>query len=101
MKNHNIKNLRIFAFLEGVSFLTILFITMPLKYLFDVTLPNKIVGYVHGVLFVAYIILVLRAGNNFRWSKLIFFKALIASIIPFGTFWADKNIFQNSEQRKN
>ena len=43
---------RILAFIEGVSFLVILFITMPLKYVLEIPLPNKIFGMLHGVLFI-------------------------------------------------
>ena len=42
---------RVLAFAEGVSFLLILFITMPLKYLMDMPGPNKIIGMAHGIPF--------------------------------------------------
>ena len=86
--------LRILAFVEGVSFLLILFVTMPLKYLFDQPEPNKVIGMGHGVLFIAYCLLVLVVGINRGWSWKVIGLSLLASIIPFGTFWADKKYFR-------
>ena len=87
--------LRILAFVEGISFLLILFVTMPLKYVFSMPQPNKVSGMVHGLLFVLYIFAVIQVKieQNWGWKKLTL--ALLASIIPFGTFWADKKLFQN------
>lgn len=88
--------LRILAFAEGVSFLVILFITMPLKYYFDYPEANKVVGMAHGVLFVLYIFLVIQVGLEHNWKFKRMALAFLASIIPFGTFWADKHLFQAS-----
>ena len=89
--------LRILAFLEGTSFLLILFITMPLKYAYDMPEPNKMIGMVHGVLFIAYIVLVLQIKFHLDWGNKKTFLALLASIIPFGTFWADKKLFREEQ----
>lgn len=86
--------LRILAFVEGVSFLLILFVTMPLKYFFEQPEPNKIIGMSHGVLFIAYCLLVLIVGIKRDWSWKVIGLSLLASIIPFGTFWADKKYFR-------
>ena len=82
--------LRPIAFLEGVSFLVILFITMPLKYYFNQPEWNQHVGMAHGLLFMAYVILVLMAKFEQKWNAKITLLCLIASIIPFGTFYIDK-----------
>ncbi|MCT4665563.1 MAG: DUF3817 domain-containing protein [Flavobacteriales bacterium] len=82
------------GFLEGLSFLVILFITMPLKYIFDYKGANYYVGMVHGVLFILYILWVLIVGIERNWTKKAIFLSLLASIIPFGTFWADKKYFK-------
>jgi len=89
--------LRILAFIEGVSFLVILFITMPLKYAFSNPQPNKVFGMVHGVLFILYVLAVIQVKIERDWSFKKTFLALLASVIPFGTFWADKKLFQNVE----
>lgn len=85
--------LRIIAFFEGVSFLLILFVTMPLKYFFDTPEPNKFIGMSHGLLFVLYGLLVIQVWILESWEFKKGFLALLASIIPFGTFWADKKLF--------
>lgn len=85
-----LKILRPIAFLEGVSFLVILFITMPLKYYFEQPEWNQHVGMAHGLLFMAYVILVLMAKFELKWDIRITFICLLASIIPFGTFYIDR-----------
>ncbi len=89
-----IGQLRTLAHLEGLTLLGLLFITMPLKYLMDMPQPNYILGMFHGVLFVLYVGYVVRAKNVFGWNLKTTFLALAASVIPFGTFWADKKIFK-------
>jgi len=77
---------RIVAFLEGLSYILLLFIGVPLKYIGnDVTLV-KMLGMPHGFLFMAYIafVIVLRFDN--LWFKKHFILITLASIIPFGTF---------------
>lgn len=86
--------LRVLAFMEGVSFLVILFITMPLKYLYHNPMPNKIVGMAHGVLFLGYVVVVIQVHLNRNWPMKKTGLALLASIVPFGTFWADVKLFR-------
>ena len=86
--------LRLLGFVEGVSFLLILFVTMPLKYYFDQPQPNKIIGMVHGVLFIGYCYLVVDVGFEKGWSWKVIGLGLLASIIPFGTFGADWKLFR-------
>ena len=87
------KWLRPVAIGEGISYLAFA-LTMPLKYGMDIPEPNKVVGLLHGILFMAYIPLVLMAASEYKWSKKTTFWALAASMIPFGTFVADKRIFK-------
>ncbi len=86
--------LRILAFAEGTSFLLILFVTMPLKYIYDMPGPNQIVGMIHGLLFVLYCLLVIQVKIEHNWNTKMLLLALLASVIPFGTFWADKRLFR-------
>lgn len=85
--------LRIIAFLEGCSYLLLGF-TMILKYKFSMPQPNYIVGLAHGILFVLYVILLLQVSFLHRWNVLKIFLAFLASLIPFGTFYADKVLFR-------
>jgi integral membrane protein len=85
--------LRIIAFLEGCSYLLLGF-TMVLKYKFGMPQPNYVVGLAHGILFVLYVILVLQVSFLQRWNLVKIFGAFLASLVPFGTFYADKALFR-------
>ena len=72
---------------EGISYLVLLGIAMPLKYMFDMPLAVRVVGGLHGVLFIAFSLILLRAYKlvplSFGLSAFIF----LLSFIPFGTFF--------------
>lgn len=89
--------LRITGFLEGCSFL-LLGLTMVMKYQYDMPMANKIVGYAHGFLFIAYVILVFMVAVEKKWSFMTTFWALAASLLPFGTFVADAKIFKKEAE---
>ena len=80
---------RLVAFLEGLSYVLLLLIAVPIKYSSDEAFFVKIVGMPHGILFVLYIALALVLRINNQWIKNNFFAVLIASVIPFGTFVVD------------
>ncbi|RZV60462.1 MAG: DUF3817 domain-containing protein [Flavobacteriaceae bacterium] len=84
----DIGKFRIVAFLEGISYLS-LAITMYYKYVHAIGLPNKIVGMFHGILFIIYVVLAFRLRKKYDWSFSKFAIILIASLIPFGTFYID------------
>lgn len=84
-----LKNFRIIAFTEGVSYLVLLFVAMPLKYMLHIPEPVKYFGWLHGVLFVVYSILLLQAFIVLKWSFIKTLVAFIVSFIPFGTFWLE------------
>lgn len=88
--------LRIVAFLEGISFLVLLCIAMPLKYMADTPGPVRMVGMAHGVLFIAYVLLLLQVALELRWKFSRAVLAFIASLVPFGTFYADKKLFREA-----
>lgn len=88
----NVKNFRIINTIEGYSYLILLFIAMPMKYLMDIAIATKIVGSIHGFLFILFMVLLVLAWKDAKWSikeSAIFF---IASLIPFGTFFTKKRI---------
>ena len=78
------------AIAEGVSFLVLLLIAMPLKYFANLPVAVKVAGSLHGILFVGFIVLAYMVkeqhNKGFGWMA----KAFVASIIPFGTFVMDK-----------
>ncbi len=82
--------LRVVAFAEGMSFLILLFIAMPLKYIWGQPLAVRQFGTIHGALFVLYVLLVLVCKIEYRWNMGKTLILLVLSVIPFGTFYADK-----------
>ena len=78
------------AIAEGVSFLVLLFVAMPLKYAAGLPIAVMIAGSLHGVLFISFMILAWEVKDNDKKSFRWFGKAFLASILPFGTFVADK-----------
>jgi integral membrane protein len=89
MKN-KIQLLRFVGIAEGISFLVLLLIAMPLKYYFGFPQMVRVVGMMHGILFIAYIIVVLLAIKAMKWNFINVGIALAASLIPLGTFALDK-----------
>jgi integral membrane protein len=98
MLQTTIGRLRVIGFIEGVSFLMILFVTMPLKYIYHQPQWNQKVGMLHGVLFIAYLLLVFISKIEYNWSWKKTLLAFVASIVPFGTFWADKKLFNEKPE---
>ncbi len=87
MLSTRIGRFQITAFLEGVSFLLILVVTMPLKYLYDMPEPNQVIGMAHGILFVLYVFQSIALTIENKWSFKTLFILFVASILPFGTFY--------------
>ncbi len=91
-----VKSFRLISVLEGISYLLILFVTMPLKYIFDMPEANKLIGYAHGILFMLYIVMAIMIKIELKWPNKTFFIVLLCSIIPFGTFWMDKKYLRQA-----
>ena len=86
--------LRITGLCEGLSFIILLAIAMPLKYLAGKPQMVSIVGMAHGILFVLYIFLTIQAKIYYRWSWKKMGLLWIASVVPFGTFYVDYKILR-------
>ncbi|MBE2231843.1 MAG: DUF3817 domain-containing protein [Chitinophagaceae bacterium] len=78
------------AFYEGISFLVLLFIAMPLKYFWEMPKAVTVVGSLHGILFVALGILALEVKRTYKLPFAWLVKAGLASLLPFGTFYMDR-----------
>jgi len=88
-----IGRLRILAILEGISLLTLVFIAVPIKYGFDNPAFVKMMGPIHGSLFLLFLFNTLSVGVEQNWKfKQTTWKVLLACIIPFGTFYIDRKI---------
>jgi integral membrane protein len=92
--NNKIRTFRIIAIAEGVSFLALLLIAMPLKYFANLPEAVKITGWIHGVLFVLYIPAVFLVRSVMRWSIFQLLMALVASVLPGGTFVVDNKLIR-------
>lgn len=86
---------RIVSFLEGVSYLLLLFIAVPIKYFNGDASYVKLLGMPHGILFMLYIVLAIVLKKQMKWSMQTLGIVLLASILPFGTFYVDKKYLQN------
>lgn len=80
------KSLRIAGWFEGLSFLILLFIAMPLKYGMGMPGPVRVVGWAHGVLFVIYILAIVWVAYVASWGFGRIFKSVAAGFLPFGPF---------------
>ncbi|MDF3026105.1 MAG: hypothetical protein K0S23_412 [Fluviicola sp.] len=88
-----IGRLRLIGFLEGISLLLLLFVAMPLKYGAHLPAFSKVMGTLHGALFLLFIFNTLSVGVEQAWKfKTTTWKVLLACIIPFGTFYIDQKI---------
>ena len=85
-----LKKFKLVNKIEGISFLILLFIAMPMKYSFGYPMATKIVGMTHGILVFAFIYQIIEAKNEdgFSLKETAFYSIL--SLIPFGSFYTDK-----------
>lgn len=91
------KILRILAFLEGISFIALIGIGMPLKYLYGIRTPNLIIGQAHGLLFLAFLGFAYAVSQEEKWSPGKQWLAFFASVLPLGTFWFDHRYLKNQD----
>ena len=84
------KRLLLIGHIEGVSFLILLFIAMPLKYFAGLPKAVSIVGMAHGVLFILFLAAIAQATVELKWNLKKPIIAFVASLIPLGTFYLDR-----------
>jgi integral membrane protein len=92
----SVQQFKIVAILEGVSFLILLGIAMPLKYIFGLPATTQVVGMAHGILFIAYVLMVVLIRKQLSWNIKITLLALTASVLPFGPFVVDRKLLRQS-----
>lgn len=88
-QNRALKSLTIMGYLEGTSFLLLLFIAMPLKYMMGIPEAVKYIGMAHGVLFIAYILILLGAATKIKMPIWAMPAGVLGSFLPFGPFIFD------------
>jgi integral membrane protein len=92
-----IGRLRAAGLVEGLSYLLLLGVAMPLKYLAGLPLAVKISGWIHGVLFILFCAALAQAMFTARWSIIRAGMIFIASLVPFGTFVIDGRLKREDE----
>jgi len=85
----SLKTLTIMGYLEGTSFLLLLGIAMPLKYMMGIPEGVKYIGMAHGVLFIAYIVILMGAANKIKMPLWAMPAGVMGSFLPFGPFVFD------------
>lgn len=83
---------RLVALAEGVSFVVLLFIAMPLKYLGGLPLAVRIAGSLHGLLFIAFVLALIQVSIARGWPVGRALLAFLSSIVPFATFVFDRSL---------
>ncbi|HLL73467.1 MAG TPA: DUF3817 domain-containing protein [Pyrinomonadaceae bacterium] len=101
MLRNPIGRLRVIAFIEGVSYLLLLGVAMPLKYFAGMPAAVKTAGWIHGVLFMLYLFSVAEVTVRRRLSFAMSLGALAASLIPFGTFALDPRLRRAERAEQN
>ncbi len=97
MNTSTLNLLRKVGIAEGVSFLILLLIAMPLKYMMGMPLAVKITGSAHGALFVLYVGLAYYAKEVYQWPFKKFLMAFMAAWLPLGTFFFDARLKKDQE----
>lgn len=87
-----LNNFRIISLIEGLSFLVLLFVAMPLKYYWGYPEAVSMVGMTHGLLFVAYVALAAMVGQRHGWSDRFMFMVVLAGMLPFGCFILEQKL---------
>lgn len=83
---------RLVSLLEGVSFLVLLGIAMPLKYAAGIPEAVRYVGWAHGLLFVLFLLALFEASSAHRWSLPRIAGAFVAAVVPFGAFVLERKL---------
>jgi integral membrane protein len=94
-KNLLLQIFRKIAYAEGASYLLLLCVAMPLKYMADYPVAVDVAGWLHGILFIVYIVTLIIVQLKLKWSFKKFFLAGVASLLPFGPFIFDKKMLVN------
>lgn len=97
MVRTSVSRLRIIGLIEGVSFLVLLGVAMPLKYFAGLPQAVTVVGWAHGLLFIAFCVALTQAHQEARWTLWRTGSVLIAALLPFGPFVIDRGLRKEDE----
>ena len=93
------RRLRWVGLLEGTSFLVLLGVAMPLKYLWGMPMAVRVIGMLHGLLFTAYVFMAFQAVADGWLTKKQGLRLAIASVLPFGPFIADRELHRLAQAK--
>jgi integral membrane protein len=97
MVNTSVARLRTIGLIEGISFLLLLGVAMPLKYFAGIPKAVTWAGWLHGLLFIGFCIALSQAHQEARWGFGRSLIILIAALLPFGPFVIDKRLRREDE----
>ncbi len=92
MLSNPVWRLRMVGMAEGVSYIALLGIAMPLKYAADMPFAVRIAGSIHGALFVIFGITLMQAWLDRSWNLSLGLRVFVASLLPFGPFFIDARL---------
>ena len=90
--NRAVHFLRIVGLTEAVSYMLLVGVAMPLKYIWNQPMAVRVVGMIHGVLFILFCIALVRATIVAKWPLSRALLLFVASLLPFGPFLLDKRM---------
>ncbi|MGH7872977.1 MAG: DUF3817 domain-containing protein [Candidatus Binatia bacterium] len=97
MLKSSIGRLRAIGLVEGVSFLLLLGVAMPLKYFAGLPQAVKVFGWIHGLLFITFCMVLLQARLDAKWNAWRTGTILAAALLPFGPFVIDGRLRREDE----
>ena len=92
-----IQAFRILGWLEGLSFLALLLIAMPVKYMAGNPALVKALGPIHGFLFIGYVLMANFIAGELNWPMKTRLLAFVSSVLPAGTFWFERKYLDKKE----
>lgn len=93
--------LRWAGLIEGISFILLLFVAMPLKYAAGRPEFVRVIGMLHGILFLAYLLALVQAWIAYGWDWKRVGLLFLSTLIPFGTFAADYWMLRDLEDEES
>jgi integral membrane protein len=100
MFDNRMKQLRAVAWIEGISYIVLLFVAMPMKYFAGAPAMVRTVGMIHGLLFVLFTITAFQAKIEYGWPGRRFWRVFLTAFIPFGMLMLDRATGSSEESLK-
>lgn len=97
--NTPVGRFRLIAVLEGISYLILLFIAMPLKYFYGMPVAVTYCGWVHGLFFMLFLLTLMQAASDQNWKFGKSFVMFLASLIPFATFPLERKLYKEEKAK--